>query len=56
MFLTQNQQYVHEKTNKQKDDWPTQNQCTWLKSCGTVANLVGHPELYTPAAVQCNEK
>ena len=43
------------KQTKKKDDGCTQNQCTWLKSYGTVANLVGHPALYTPA-VQCNEK
>ena len=41
------------KKQKQKDNGPTQNQCT-LKSCETVANLVGQPELYmyTSSAVQ----
>ena len=48
MNFTQNKQ-INEKTT-QKDDEPTQNECThtWLKSCRTVANLVGHPELFTP--------
>jgi hypothetical protein len=41
--------------NKKMTGLPKINVPTWLKSCGTVANLVGHPELYTPA-VQCNEK
>ena len=48
MNFTQNKQ-INEKTT-QKDDEPTQNECThtWLKSCRTVSNLVGHPELFTP--------